>query len=66
MTGNNLNVEKTAPVTSATPAPAVNIIPNTGDTIDSLTLLKMVNEARKLCGEQRFGTTNSSKKYSTN
>ncbi|EEQ5865841.1 phage antirepressor KilAC domain-containing protein [Escherichia coli] len=51
MTGNNLNVEKTAPVTSATPAPAVNIIPNTGDTIDSLTLLKMVNEARKLCGE---------------
>ncbi|HCJ8288456.1 phage antirepressor KilAC domain-containing protein [Escherichia coli] len=51
MTGNNLNVEKPAPVTSATPAPAVNIIPNTGDTIDSLTLLKMVNEARKLCGE---------------
>ncbi len=51
MTGNNLNVEKTAPVTSATPASAVNIIPNTGDTIDSLTLLKMVNEARKLCGE---------------
>ena len=51
MTGNNLNVEKTAPVASATPAPAVNIIPNTGDTIDSLTLLKMVNEARKLCGE---------------
>ncbi|WP_242389555.1 phage antirepressor KilAC domain-containing protein, partial [Escherichia coli] len=52
MTGNNLNVEKTAPVTSATPAPAVNIIPNTGDTIDSLTLLKMVNEARKLCSEK--------------
>ena len=51
MTGNNLNVEKPAPVTSATPAPAVNVIPNTGDTIDSLTLLKMVNEARKLCGE---------------
>ncbi|ECN8467913.1 phage antirepressor KilAC domain-containing protein [Escherichia coli] len=51
MTGNNLNVEKPAPVASATPAPAVNIIPNTGDTIDSLTLLKMVNEARKLCGE---------------
>ncbi|EPL1693725.1 phage antirepressor KilAC domain-containing protein [Escherichia coli] len=51
MTGNNLNVEKPAPITSATPAPAVNIIPNTGDTIDSLTLLKMVNEARKLCGE---------------
>ncbi|EIH5581418.1 phage antirepressor KilAC domain-containing protein, partial [Escherichia coli] len=25
--------------------------PNTGDTIDSQTLLKMVNEARKLCGE---------------
>lgn len=51
MTGNNLNVEKPAPVASATPAPAVNIIPNTGDTIDSLTQLKMVNEARKLCGE---------------
>ncbi len=51
MTGNNLNVEKPAPVASATPAPAVNIIPNTGGTIDSLTLLKMVNEARKLCGE---------------
>lgn len=51
MAGNNLNVEKPAPVASATPAPAVNIIPNTGDTIDSLTLLKMVNEARKLCGE---------------
>ncbi len=51
MTGNNLNVEKPAPVASATPAPAVNIIPNTGDTIDSLTLLKMVNKARKLCGE---------------
>ncbi|EFG5441537.1 phage antirepressor Ant [Escherichia coli] len=51
MTGNNLNVEKPAPVASATPAPAVNIIPNTEDTIDSLTLLKMVNEARKLCGE---------------
>ncbi|EFA5212719.1 phage antirepressor Ant [Escherichia coli] len=51
MTGNNLNVEKPAPVASATPAPAVNIIPNTGDTIDSLTLLKMVNEARKLCVE---------------
>ncbi len=52
MTGNNLNVEKPAPVTSATPAPAVNIIPNNGDTIDSLTLLKMVNEARKLCSEK--------------
>ncbi|HCM2610757.1 TPA: phage antirepressor KilAC domain-containing protein [Salmonella enterica subsp. enterica serovar Typhimurium var. monophasic 4,[5],12:i:-] len=51
MTGNNLNVEKPAPVASATPSPAVNVIPNTGDTIDSLTLLKMVNEARKLCGE---------------
>lgn len=51
MTGNNLNVEKPAPVASATPAPALNAIPNTGDTIDSLTLLKMVNEARKLCGE---------------
>ncbi|EIL30715.1 putative antirepressor [Escherichia coli O111:H8 str. CVM9574] len=51
MTGNNLNVEKPAPVASATPAPAVNVIPNTGDTIDSQTLLKMVNEARKLCGE---------------
>ncbi|EEQ8744927.1 phage antirepressor KilAC domain-containing protein [Escherichia coli] len=52
MTGNNLNVEKPAPVTSATPAPTENIIPNTGDTIDSLTLLKMVNEARKLCSEK--------------
>ncbi|HAM9527889.1 TPA: phage antirepressor KilAC domain-containing protein [Escherichia coli] len=51
MTGNNLNVEKTAPVASATPSPAVNVISNTGDTIDSQTLLKMVNEARKLCGE---------------
>ncbi|ENE0105022.1 phage antirepressor KilAC domain-containing protein [Escherichia albertii] len=51
MTGNNLNVEKPAPVASATPAPALNVIPNTGDTIDSQTLLKMVNEARKLCGE---------------
>ncbi|HCP4548197.1 TPA: phage antirepressor KilAC domain-containing protein [Escherichia coli] len=47
----NLNVEKPAPVASATPSPAVNVISNTGDTIDSLTLLKMVNEARKLCGE---------------
>ncbi|EPF3182176.1 phage antirepressor KilAC domain-containing protein [Escherichia coli] len=52
MTGNNLNVEKPAPVASATPAPALNVIPNTGDTIDSLTLLKMVNEARKLCSEK--------------
>ncbi|EOR9200525.1 phage antirepressor KilAC domain-containing protein [Escherichia coli] len=51
MTGNNLNVEKPAPVASATPSPAVNVISNTGDTIDRLTLLKMVNEARKLCGE---------------
>ncbi|MEX9615270.1 phage antirepressor KilAC domain-containing protein [Escherichia coli] len=51
MTGNNLNVEKPAPVASATPSPAVNVISNTGDTIDSLTLLKMVNEARKFCGE---------------
>lgn len=51
MTGNNLNVEKPAPVASATPSPAVNVISNTGDTIDSQTLLKMVNEARKLCGE---------------
>ena len=51
MTGNNLNVEKPAPVASATPSPAVKVISNTGDTIDSLTLLKMVNEARKLCGE---------------
>ncbi|MFS4509980.1 phage antirepressor KilAC domain-containing protein [Escherichia coli] len=51
VTGKNLNIEKPAPVTSATPTPAVNVIPNTGDTIDSLTLLKMVNEARKLCGE---------------
>ncbi len=52
MTGNNLNVEKPAPVASATPSPAVNVISNTGDTIDSLTLLKMVNEARKLCSEK--------------
>ncbi|ENY8199230.1 phage antirepressor KilAC domain-containing protein [Escherichia coli] len=51
MTGNNLNVEKPAPVASATASPAVNVISNTGDTIDSLTLLKMVNEARKLCRE---------------
>ena len=51
MTGNNLNVEKPAPVASATPSPAVNVISNTGDTIDSQTLLKMVNEARKLCVE---------------
>ena len=51
MTGNNLNVKKPAPVASATPSPAVNVISNTGDTIDSQTLLKMVNEARKLCGE---------------
>lgn len=51
MTGNNLNVEKPAPVASATPSPAVNVISNTGDAIDSQILLKMVNEARKLCGE---------------
>ncbi|ELT5937326.1 phage antirepressor KilAC domain-containing protein [Escherichia coli] len=54
MTGNNLNVEKPAPVASATPSPAVNVISNTGDTIDSQTLLKMVNEARKLCGENEI------------
>ncbi|MEL8512584.1 phage antirepressor Ant, partial [Escherichia coli] len=47
VTSKILNVEKPAPVTSATPTPAVNVIPNTGDTIDSQTLLKMVNEARK-------------------
>lgn len=52
MTGKNLNIEKPAPVASATPAPAVNVIPNIGDTIDSQTLLKMVNEARKLCSEK--------------
>ncbi|HBA8013384.1 TPA: phage antirepressor Ant [Escherichia coli] len=51
MTGNSLNVEKPAPVALATPSPTVNVISNTGDTIDSQTLLKMVNEARKLCGE---------------
>ncbi|HBB4031808.1 TPA: phage antirepressor Ant [Escherichia coli] len=51
MTGNNLNVEKPAPVALATSSPTVNVISNTGDTIDSQTLLKMVNEARKLCGE---------------
>lgn len=52
MTGNNLNVEKPAPVAPATPASAVNVIPNSGGTIDSQTLLKMVNEARKLCSEK--------------
>lgn len=52
VTGKNLNIEKPAPVTSATPTPAVNVIPNIGDTIDSQTLLKMVNEARKLCSEK--------------
>nr|WP_250206535.1 phage antirepressor KilAC domain-containing protein [Escherichia coli] len=46
-----MNVKKPASVASATPSPAVNVISNTGDTIDSQTLLKMVNEARKLCGE---------------
>ncbi|EFI5681667.1 phage antirepressor KilAC domain-containing protein [Escherichia coli] len=54
MTGNNLNVKKPASVASATPSPAVNVISNTGDTIDSQTLLKMVNEARKLCGENEI------------
>ncbi|HGV1590707.1 TPA: phage antirepressor KilAC domain-containing protein [Escherichia coli] len=54
MIGNNLNVEKPAPVASPTPSPAVNVISNTGDTIDSQTLLKMVNEARKLCGENEI------------
>ncbi|EGI2390350.1 phage antirepressor Ant [Escherichia coli] len=54
MTGNNLNVKKPASVTSATPSPAVNVISNTGDTIDSQTLLKMVNDARKLCGENEI------------
>ncbi|EIG3811291.1 phage antirepressor KilAC domain-containing protein [Escherichia coli] len=52
MTSNNLNVKKPASFASATPSPAVNVISNTGDTIDSLTLLKMVNEARKLCSEK--------------
>lgn len=52
MTGNNLNIEKPAPVAPATPASAVNVIPNSGGTIDSQTLLKMVNEARKLCSEK--------------
>ncbi|MEN6864723.1 phage antirepressor KilAC domain-containing protein [Escherichia coli] len=54
MTSNNLNVKKPASVTSATPSPAVNVISNTGDTIDSQTLLKMVNDARKLCGENEI------------
>ncbi|EIE4521215.1 phage antirepressor KilAC domain-containing protein [Escherichia coli] len=54
MTSNNLNVKKPASVASATPSPAVNVISNTGDTIDSQTLLKMVNEARKLCGENEI------------
>ncbi|HFL4195641.1 TPA: phage antirepressor KilAC domain-containing protein [Escherichia coli] len=54
MTSNNLNVKKPASVASATPSPAVNVISNTGDTIDSQTLLKMVNDARKLCGENEI------------
>ena len=54
MTSNNLNVKKPASVTSATPSPSVNVISNTGDTIDSQTLLKMVNDARKLCGENEI------------
>ena len=54
VTGKKLNIEKPAPVTSATPTPAVNVISNTGDTIDSQTLLKMVNDARKLCGENEI------------
>ncbi|EFJ5760796.1 phage antirepressor Ant [Escherichia coli] len=54
MTSNNLNVKKPASFASATPSPAVNVISNTGDTIDSQTLLKMVNEARKLCGENEI------------
>ncbi|EIG4789084.1 phage antirepressor Ant, partial [Escherichia coli] len=45
------DVVVTKPLTATTPAPAMDAIPNTGDTIDSQTLLKMVNEARKLCGE---------------
>ncbi|EOW7605792.1 phage antirepressor KilAC domain-containing protein [Escherichia coli] len=45
------DVVVTKPLTATTPAPVMDAIPNTGDTIDSLTLLKMVNEARKLCGE---------------
>ncbi|EPS5972081.1 phage antirepressor KilAC domain-containing protein, partial [Escherichia coli] len=54
MTSNNLNVKKPASVASATPSPAVNVISNTGDTIDSQTLLKMVNDARKLCRENEI------------
>ncbi|EOJ7070079.1 phage antirepressor KilAC domain-containing protein, partial [Escherichia coli] len=38
----------------STPLPAMDVIPSTGDTIDSQTLLKMVNEARKLCGENEI------------
>ncbi|EJH1229800.1 phage antirepressor KilAC domain-containing protein, partial [Escherichia coli] len=45
------DVVVTKPLTATTPAPVMDAIPNTGDTIDSQTLLKMVNEARKLCGE---------------
>ncbi|EPF4596899.1 phage antirepressor KilAC domain-containing protein [Escherichia coli] len=46
------DVVVTKPLTATTPAPVMDAIPNTGDTIDSQTLLKMVNEARKLCSEK--------------
>ncbi|GAB0889817.1 hypothetical protein DZ08F97_15030 [Escherichia coli] len=46
------DVVVTNPLTATTPATAMDAIPNTGDTIDSQTLLKMVNEARKLCSEK--------------
>ncbi|HAM4262674.1 TPA: phage antirepressor Ant [Escherichia coli] len=46
------DVVVTKPLTATTPATAMDAIPNTGDTIDSQTLLKMVNEARKLCSEK--------------
>ncbi|EMT5705096.1 phage antirepressor KilAC domain-containing protein, partial [Escherichia coli] len=48
------DVVVTKPLTATTPAPVMDAIPNTGDTIDSQTLLKMVNEARKLCGENEI------------
>ncbi|ENC1031644.1 phage antirepressor Ant, partial [Escherichia coli] len=46
------DVVVTKSLATTAPSPAVNVIPNTGDTIDSQTLLKMVNDARKLCSEK--------------
>ncbi|EHL0178549.1 phage antirepressor KilAC domain-containing protein [Escherichia coli] len=48
------DVVVTKPLIESTPLPAMDVIPSTGDTIDSQTLLKMVNEARKLCGENEI------------